>query len=256
MSAQKRSRNVWLAGPKGSGKSTAAEQFAARSGRAFFRLQFNRYTTAEDFVGGMGLVEGRTEFVPGTMLVGLTTPGAVVLLDEVSTADPGVLAILHGLLEPCSTIHIGGRAWTRAPGTMIIAADNTAGSGDSSGRYAGTREQNSALLDRFGTMIMIDAMTTDQMTTVLVGRTGCTERLARHIAQAFSACAVEVTRGNVIDAPSLRRAVALIECLQDGIPPTEAWQQAVQLHQPAEGAAGLYSVFCAHIDSSLIAEEI
>jgi hypothetical protein len=138
--------NVWFGGPKGTGKSETARQFAAYTGRAFKRINFHKYTSAEDYIGAVGLENGQTVFKRGDFLSAFTHPSTVILLDEVTNADPGELAPLNGFLEPNSAVSFGGAVQRRAPGVLVFAADNTLGNGDDSGRYAGTRAMNSALV--------------------------------------------------------------------------------------------------------------
>lgn len=242
---------VWLGGPKGTGKTEAARQFAARTGRAFTRFNFRKFTTAEDYIGATGLDAGSTGFKPGPVLVGLTTPGTVVLLDELTNIDPGEAAPLNGLLEPAGTVSLGGRAWSVAPGVLVIAADNTLGNGDDSGRYAGTRQMNSSLLDRFPVVVRMDYLPRDMEVQALVSHTQCAPALAGHVVDAIRVCRAKVDTGDIVDAPSIRSAIGFIKALAL-MPVPEAWAVTVANRQPSEGAAALEAVFTASIDQSLI----
>ena len=148
--------NVWLGGEKGTGKSESVRQFCARTGRAFKRINFHKYTTCEDYCGATGLVNGETKFVKGDFLMGFTHPSTVILLDEVTNADAGELATLNGFLEPNSAVSYGGAVHTRATGVLVFGADNTLGNGDESGRYAGTRNMNASLMDRFAQVVRME----------------------------------------------------------------------------------------------------
>src|SRR4029079_881388 len=46
----------WFGGPRGTGKTEFARQIAARTGRALYRVNFNRFTEASEIIGDMGLV--------------------------------------------------------------------------------------------------------------------------------------------------------------------------------------------------------
>lgn len=242
---------IWMGGPKGTGKTQTAEQFAARTGRRFVRFNFRKYTSAEDYIGATGLDGGSTTFKPGPVLVGLTTPGTMVLLDELTNCDPGEAAPLNGLLEPAGSVSIGGRVWSVAPGVMVLAADNTLGNGDDSGRYAGTRTMNSSLLDRFPLVIRMDYLDPTLEEAAIRSHTGCDPKLAAHVVQAIRICRERVATGDVVDAPSLRAAVAFVNALRL-MPVPEAWAAAVANRQPTEGAAGLEAVFTACINQSLV----
>jgi len=136
--------NVWLGGEKATGKSTSVEQFCARTGRAFKRINFTKQTQLEDFIGSTGYdpVKG-TYFEQKDFLMGFTHPSTCVLLDEPSNLDPAILAILNGFLEPDSNVSYGGAVRRRANGVLVFGADNTLGNGDETGRYAGTKDMNS-----------------------------------------------------------------------------------------------------------------
>jgi MoxR-like ATPase len=200
-------------------------------------------------------VNGATEFVPGDFLVAFTTPGAVILLDEISNADPANLAVLNALLEPHSRVNIGGRVWSRAAGVLVLGADNTLGNGDDSGRYAGTRSMNSSLLDRFARVLPFKYLPEDTEVQALMRHTGCTEKLARHVVKAINVARAKVDSGDIVDAPSLRQLVAFIRALEL-LTVREAWDTTIAAKQPAESAMALEAIRVASIDEVLIGGEL
>jgi cobaltochelatase CobS len=240
---------VWLCGPKGTGKTTIAQQYAARTGRPFTRINFFRHSSSEDYLGAGALSEGSTTWEPGDFLRAYTTPGSLILLDELSTAHPGVLSHLNGLLEPNARVSLGGRVWTRAAGVMIIAADNTNGSGDITGRYSGTQAANSATVDRFGLMVRVDYLDPQTEAEALANGARCSRSLAEHIVEAFGAIRAQVDTGDVVDPPSLRQAIAFAKASR-WMPVAEAWETAIIARQPVESAVALRAVFASHIDQS------
>lgn len=243
--------NLWLGGPKGTGKSEALRQFAARTGRRYVRINFRKYTSSEEYIGATGLAAGATSFQPGPFLRAYQHPGCVVLLDEISNADPGELAPLNGLLEPNAAVSIGGSVWRRAQGVYIAAADNTLGTGDQSGRYAGTRGMNSALMDRFGLVSRMDYLPRSLEVDALVRHTGCTQALAEHVMDAITTCRAKVDSGEIIDAPSIRSAVAFIRALAL-MDPAEAWADTIVARQPVESHPALAAVYTACINTDII----
>jgi len=253
--AQRTGENIWLGGPKSTGKSEAVKQFAAKTERAFTRINFTKHTSPEDFVGAVGLVNGATEFVPGDFLRAFVTPGAVILLDEISNADPANLAILNSLLEPNSHVNIGGRVWSRAAGVLVMGADNTLGNGDDSGRYAGTRSMNSSLLDRFARVISFKYLPEDTEVRALVRHTNCTEKLARHVVKSINLARAKVDSGDIVDAPSLRQLIAFVRAL-DLLTVREAWDTAIAAKQPPESALALEAIRMASINENLIGGEL
>ena len=243
--------NVWLGGLKGAGKSTTLQQFAARTGRAFCRINFHQHTAADEYIGAQGLSAGSTGFQPADFLLAYTRPGAVLCLDEITNTHPGSLAPLNGLLEPGARVSIGGTVWSRAPGVVIGAADNTSGTGDATGRHAGTREMNSALMDRFAFKEWCTFLPRDLERKALVSRTGASDKLVDHVLDAVDACRAKVQTGEIIDPPSIRSVEAFILALETE-PVREAWVRTIAAAQPAESAVGLEAVYTACINPNTI----
>lgn len=253
--SQQTGENLWFGGDKGTGKSETARQFAARTGRAFTRINFHKFTAAEEYVGAIGLKDGETVFEKKDFLLAYTCPSSVILLDEITNADPGELAPLNGFLEPKACVSFGGQPHVRAPGVLCFAADNTFGSGDDSGRYAGTRNQNSALVDRFARVIAFKFLPADQEIKALAQHTGCSPALARHVHAAIVVARSKVTTAEITDAPSIRSAMAFIRALRV-LPPVEAWEAAVVARQPSECHAVLRGIFETCLSRETIAKNL
>jgi MoxR-like ATPase len=253
--SQDTGENVWFGGEKGTGKTMTAQQFAARTGRAFVRINFEKYTSKEDYLGATGLENGNTQFQAQSFIQAFTSPSTVVLLDEPTNADPANLAPLNGFLEPNSAVTFGGAVRRRANGVLVFAADNTLTNGDESGRYAGTRVMNSALADRFARIIHFDFLPFDQEVQALVKHTGCDQGLAEHVMGAITTARAKVKTADIVDAPSIRSAVAFIRALKYH-PVREAWQTAIVNRQPSESTAALDSIYAACIDEQYINDTI
>jgi MoxR-like ATPase len=247
--------NLWLGGLRGAGKTMTMQQFAARTGRAFCRVNFHQHTSADEYIGATGLANGATVFQPADFLMAYTRPGAVICLDEITNCHPGSLAPLNGLLEPNARVSIGGRLWTRAPGVVIAAADNTTGAGDASGRHAGTREMNSALMDRFAFKPWLEFLPRDVERKALIDRTGASPKLVDHVLDAVDKCRAKVQTGEIIDPPSIRSVGAFILALATE-DVREAWNITIAAAQPAESAVGLEAIFTTCIDPKTINKHI
>ena len=251
--SQNTGENAWFGGSKGTGKSETARQFAARTGRAFTRINFHKYTTADDYAGAIGLENGATVFKKGAFLQAFTSPSTVVLLDEISMADAGELATLNGFLEPNSAVNYGGFVHRRAQGVLVFAADNTMTNGDTSGRYAKTQTMNSALADRFARVIPFTYLAKDQEIEALIRHTGCHKMLAEHVINAINAARAKVDSGDVIDAPSIRSALAFIRAL-NVLSVDEAWESTITSRQPEESRTALDAIKAAYINASVLAK--
>jgi len=251
--SQTTGENIWFGGQKGTGKSETARQFAARTGRSYTRINFHKYTTADDYAGAVGLENGATVFKKGAFLEAFTSPSTVVLLDEISMADAGELATLNGFLEPNSAVNYGGFVHRRAQGVLVFAADNTLTNGDTTGRYAKTQTMNSALADRFARVIEFKYLSKDQEVEALTRHTGCHKMLAEHVVNAITAARAKVSTGDVIDAPSIRSALAFIRAL-DVLTVDEAWESTITSRQPEESRAALDAIKAAYINASVLAK--
>jgi len=247
--------NLWFGGEKGTGKSETARQFAARTGRAFKRINFHKHTTVEEYIGAVGIENGKTVFQPKDFLLAYAMPSIVILLDEVTNADPAELATLNGFLEPNACVSFGGLTHTRAEGVLVFVADNTFGNGDDSGRYAGTRMQNSALVDRFARVIQFDYLPTDFEIEAIVRRANCPQKLAEAIHSAIQIARHKVQSADIVDAPSIRSAIAFARAMRV-LPLREAWTTSVVARQPSESHATLMGIFDASINPQLFEDHL
>jgi len=174
-------------------------------------------------------------------------------LDEITNADPAELATLNGFLEPNACVSFGGLTHTRAEGVLVFVADNTFGSGDDSGRYAGTRMQNSALVDRFARVVHFDYLPDAFEIDAITRRAGCAKQIAEHIHGAIKVARQKVKTADIVDAPSIRSAIAFARALQV-LPIRDAWMSAVVSRQPVESHATLVGIYDACINESFISD--
>ena len=145
----------------------------------------------------------------------------------------------------------GGSVQTRAPGVLVFAADNTLGNGDDTGRYAGTRQMNSALVDRFARVVQFDYLPVQSEVDAVVRHTGCDPLLAAHILEAVFVARSQVRTGEVIDAPSIRSVIAFIRALRV-LPVDKAWATTIAARQPVESLPGLTAIYLSCISETTI----
>jgi MoxR-like ATPase len=134
---------------------------------------------------------------------------------------------------------------------MVFAADNTLGNGDSSGRYAGTRQMNSALVDRFARVIKFEYLSAGAEADALMRHTKCSQELADHVVRLLNLCRAKVQSADIVDAPSIRSAMGFIRALKV-LDVREAWNTTIAARQPEESHAALEAIRMASIDESLI----
>lgn len=91
--------------------------------------------------------------------------GLIYVAEEMNFAKPGVMAILNTLLDGNQQIILpSGEIVKAAPGFKFVGTINPG--------YAGTREFNKALINRFGMVIYFDRPTDKQLETIVMGKTG------------------------------------------------------------------------------------
>lgn len=136
---------VWLWGAAGGGKTHLGRQVAEALGLTAYVLSIDPTTTVGKLVGYRNLATG--SFVEGL----LYTPfkeGGLVMLDEIDTGDPGILAALNALLANGHYLFPNGETVTRHPSFRVIAGANTKGCGAVAG-YTARNRLDAATLDRF-----------------------------------------------------------------------------------------------------------
>ena len=144
----KRFYPTYVTGLSGNGKTMMIEQICANEGRELVRANITKETDEDDLIGGFRLMDGKTVWQNGPVLVAMER-GAVLLLDEVDLGDAKLMC-LQPVLEG-KTIYVKkiNKVVTPAAGFNIIATANTKGKGSDDGRFIGTNVMNEAFLERF-----------------------------------------------------------------------------------------------------------
>jgi MoxR-like ATPase len=135
-----------LVGPAGSGKSTAAHQLAEALAAPGGCVVYNcgPDTMTSDF---WGYLNASGQYVPSAIYRAVTT-GAVLLLDEADTLDPGISKAANTLIDhaarslefPCGPVE-------KHSDLTVICGMNTLGRG-ADRSYVGGRQQDASTLDR------------------------------------------------------------------------------------------------------------
>lgn len=232
MTAVRRHRNLWLAGPGSSGKSTLPQQVAARTGRGFVEIAFNRAVETLDLIGSPALdgKSGQT-WRDGVLTQAIRRPGTIILLDEPTFAPPGIMAVLQTLLSSRSlTIQSTGERVPVAHGVVFIVADNTAGYGDDSGVYAGTQQMNGALIDRMARLLRVGYLPAELESQALVNHTGIDGGAARMVVDFVNSA--RLLSGFENRPMGLRRMVAFVEMVQDSFTSSESFEDTFLTRLP------------------------
>lgn len=144
--AAKLKKHLLLEGPKGAGKTTSVYYVAQETNNPLVSIQFTGHTGVDTLLGKWLLKDGKTYWQDGLFTLACRY-GFWVVLDEINMALPEVTAALHSALDDRRVLILDekdGEVINIHPNTRIFAAINP------SEDYAGTKEMNAALIDRFG----------------------------------------------------------------------------------------------------------
>lgn len=156
----KHRKDVLCYGPAGTGKTSGIKQIASELGIPVVQYTCGEDTTLWDLFGSDELVRDGdatvTHFRSKAVAIaceeakkikGDKETKCILILDELDTCTPGLISHLNQLI--CEhQVEFEGRMFD-ASNVMIYATANTSGTGDSTGKYSGTRCINAALRDRF-----------------------------------------------------------------------------------------------------------
>lgn len=142
--------HVFLVGPAGSGKTTAARAAAADLGLPYYEKAMGPQTSEWNLVGFVNPTTGG--YIPGCLREPFEN-GGVLLLDEMDAANPGVMVTLNSALANGHYTFPDGAEVERHPDFRVIAAGNTYGGG-ADRVYVGRNQLDGASLDRFANVPM------------------------------------------------------------------------------------------------------
>jgi len=244
--------NVWLAGERGTGKTEFVNQLASRLGRKLFRINFDEALERADFIGANTIENGNVVWKAGVLSQAIQYAGAIVLFDEIGFARAQNIAILHSVCEPSPhrsiVIPETGVRIAVAPHVVFFGADNSNGFGDSSGNFAGVRDQNTAFLDRFSFTLRFEYLPQDQEVDLVSKRTGLSVASSEIIVKFANVAREKARAGLLTQPPSLRQLFAFARAVRKGLPVSVAFENAIVNKFPQDCEAELRGVFSATVD--------
>lgn len=259
LSIMRRGKPAFFYGPAGTGKTEFAQQVAARWGRPFVRISCDDQTDAQTLMG-MTVPDGQggVKWQDGQLTAAIRRPGTIILVDEPSAARPGALLVLQAVLDGDRRLHIAetGEVVPVAPDVVILLADNTNGTGDPSGQYAGTRILNRATLDRPDGFFLFDYLDPATETRVISAKTGISRRAASMLCKLAALTRAHVAEGKLAHGIGMRRLLALASLLADGVEPEAAYQVAVIEGAPWDDREGLRQAWVAEIKAAELAAAV
>ena len=248
--------NIWLAGERGTGKTEFVTQVAARLGRRLFRVNFDEAIERADFIGSNTIKDGNVVWQAGIITQAIQHSGAIVLLDEVGFARAQSIAILHSVCERSPnrsiTVPETGARIKVAPYVSFFAADNSNGHGDTSGNFAGVRDQNSAFLDRFGFTLQFDYLKPHDEVDLIHKRTALSKDKVLQLVKFATIAREKCKTGLLTQPPSLRQLFAWARAIKGGMPVSKAFNNAIVNKFPEDVHSELLGVYSAAIDESTL----
>lgn len=165
---------IW--GPTGTGKTSLAEQVAARLNYNVVKIGFDGGITRDQLIGTKTYDGHQVVFEYGVLpLAYREHEGCIIVLDEWdAVSDECTFVLQRPLQKDDGTLQIlenGGEEIALPEGHHIIATANTCGQGDETGLYTtGTRIQNYAQINRFSMTIKLGYLPADQEIAMLLRR--------------------------------------------------------------------------------------
>lgn len=166
--------NTFVYGHAGVGKSTLIEQICARTKRRLVRIQHTVMTEESHIVGQhtirakecpeTGKVVQKMEFELGLLPLAMKH-GWVFMADEYDRCPPSVSSVYQSVLEGKPLVikeaDHENRIIKPHKNFVFVATGNSNGSGDETGLYQATMQQDAATMERFGVVIKQDYMPRD-----------------------------------------------------------------------------------------------
>lgn len=205
--ALKNDERTFIHGPSGAGKTSGVSQMCALVNWPLYRLPMSGDMGVAEIVGNTEVVidnDGNavTAFVDGLLLRSMLN-GGVLLIDEITATPPHILLELQQVLErsidPAADWRRGvphcrfyckqtSEIVEAHPRFRIIATDNTAGTGDVTGAYAGTNALNEAFRSRFTQWYRKEYPDPETWADIIEANTGCAPRDAAEIVKIAIDC--------------------------------------------------------------------
>lgn len=172
---ERKPKGVLLVGHKGCGKSTIPEQWSAKNGRPYFKVNAALLREAKEWFGSKSVLNGSLYFIMSEFCRALETPNCTVMVDEINRAITHALQALLGVLDSGKTyVEELGRHVVCAPGVVVCASMNE-------GAEYTVNELDAALKDRFPIRIECTYLPEDDEVVVLKNKAAIDEPTARRL---------------------------------------------------------------------------
>lgn len=160
--------SVLLVGETGTGKTTMIREIAKKKKRKLIRFNLTGETTVDDFVGKYTLKDGETVWQDGVLLQAMKE-GKWLVVDEINSALPEILFVLHSLLDDDKYVVVPqheGEVVKPHKNFRFFATMNP------TDEYTGTKELNKAFKSRFDITIQTEYASNEHEGKIILERVG------------------------------------------------------------------------------------
>lgn len=136
-----------IVGPRGTGKNKLVDFYCAETNRPLFRYACSPDKEERDLTYDVELSDGEVVRIPTRILTAVTTPNAVLELDELNLLRPNVAKFFNSLFDGDRTIFLNDQVIKAAPGVVFVGLMNPA-------EYDGVEDLPETIDDRSSIMTM------------------------------------------------------------------------------------------------------
>lgn len=136
-----------IVGPRGTGKNKLADFYCAETNRPLFRYACSPDKEERDLTYDVELSDGEVVRIPTRILTAVTTPNAVLELDELNLLRPNVAKFFNSLFDGDRTVFLNDQVIKAAPGVTFVGLMNPA-------EYDGVEDLPETIDDRSNIMTM------------------------------------------------------------------------------------------------------
>jgi len=136
-----------IVGPRGTGKNKLADFYCGETNRPLFRYACSPDKEERDLTYDVELSDGEVVRIPTRILTAVTTPNAVLELDELNLLRPNVAKFFNSLFDGDRTVFLNDQVIKAAPGVVFVGLMNPA-------EYDGVEDLPETIDDRSNIMTM------------------------------------------------------------------------------------------------------
>lgn len=235
--------SVNLVGPTGCGKTAAVKEFGAMIGQPVIDVECTRNMREHHLVGGMRVNDEGTYWQDGPLTTAMRN-GYILILDELNMAAGDITAMLHPVMDSRRSLLINqtGETVHAHPDFFVVAGMNPKES------YAGAKELNMALGDRFGAQIEMDYLPEDLEIRVVMDQSGIDDVELATLLVRSANMVREARKSDEVGCDISTRS--LIRCLKSATrrPVKEAIRNCIVGRIDAMDQAHVWTIFNTHFD--------